>query len=213
MSRGIAERLVIAGPAGNVEVAVDAPAQPRGIALVAHPHPMFGGTMDNKVAHTLARTFKDLGYAAVRSNFRGVGATEGVHDQGEGETEDLLAVLAWARGRFGEGPVVLAGFSFGAFVQARVAKRLADAGTPAQRLVLVGTAAGFVSGERRYETEAVAADTLVIHGERDDTVPLANVLDWARPMEQPVIVVPDADHFFHRRLHVIKAIITHAWRN
>ena len=118
-----------------------------------------------------------------------------------------------ARCRCGNLPVALAGFSFGAYAQTRVARRLSEAGHPAQRLVLVGTAAGFVEGTRQYDTEAVPHDTIVIHGSADETVPLANVLDWARPLDLPVVVVPGADHFFHRRLHLIRDIITRAWRH
>ena len=165
------------------------------------------------MTHALARTFTRMDYVALRPNFRGVGGSAGKHDEGRGETEDMLAVLAEARRRFGDLPVALAGFSFGAYVQTRVAQALAEAGHPAQRLVLVGTAAGHVEGARKYETRAVASDTIVIHGARDDTVPLANVLSWAEPLELPVIVVPGADHFFHRRLHVIRDIVTRAWRH
>lgn len=125
----------------------------------------------------------------------------------------MLAVLEEAKLRCGNLPVALAGFSFGAFVQTRVAKALVESGHPAQRLVLVGTAAGFVEGTRSYETEAVPADTIVIHGSADETVPLANVLKWAEPLELPVVVVPGADHFFHRRLHVIRELITRGWRH
>lgn len=211
------EHLSIPGPVGPIELIIEAPAHPRGIALVGHPHPLFGGANTNKVAQTLARTLAGLGYVAVRPNFRGVGGTAGTHDEGRGETEDMLAVLQWAQTRFGGTevplPVVLAGFSFGAFVQARVASRLKEAGQPAHRLVLVGTAAGHVEGARSYATDAVADDTIVIHGSADETVPLANVLAWAEPMDLPVTVVAGADHFFHRRLHVLKDIITRAWRD
>ena len=202
-----------AGEAGDIETIVEDPGTPRGIALVCHPHPLFGGANTNKVTHALARTFTRMDYVALRPNFRGVGGSAGKHDEGRGETEDMLAVLAEARRRFGDLPVALAGFSFGAYVQTRVAQALAEAGHPAQRLVLVGTAAGHVEGARKYETRAVASDTIVIHGARDDTVPLANVLSWAEPLELPVIVVPGADHFFHRRLHVIRDIVTRAWRH
>ncbi len=201
----------ITGDAGPIEVIVDAPAAPRGIALIGHPHPLFGGNNSNKVVHTLARTFTRLNYVALRPNFRGVGGSAGVHDDGRGETEDMLKVLDEAKRGFGELPVVLAGFSFGAYVQTRVAQALAESGQPAQRLVLVGTAAGHVEGARHYTTQAVAADTLVIHGSADETVPLANVLAWAEPLELPVVVVPGADHFFHRRLHIIRDIILRAW--
>lgn len=207
------EKLLIDGPAGKIELIMERPDAPRGIALIAHPHPLGGGANTNKVAYTLARTFISLGYAAFRPNFRGVGASEGLHDEGHGETDDLLVVLEEAKRRCGDLPVALAGFSFGAFCQTRVAKRLQEAGHPAQRLVLVGTAAGFVEGTRQYDTEAVPHDTIVIHGSKDETVPLDNVLEWALPNDLPVVVVPGADHFFHRRLHLIRDIITRAWRH
>ena len=213
--RSIARRELVAGPAGAIECALDAPfgfpaedgsTVPRGIALVSHPHPLYGGALDNKVTQTLARTFVDLGYLALRPNFRGVGASAGAHDNGNGETDDLLCVLEHLHGLYGALPTVLAGFSFGAFVQTRVAERLAAKGAAAERMVLVGVAV------KRYAARPVAADTLVIHGEVDATVPLADVLDWARPQELPVVVVPGADHFFHRRLHVLRAIVSSNWR-
>ena len=207
------EKIYIDGPVGKIEVIMERPDAPRGIALIAHPHPIGGGANTNKVAYTLAKTFVSLGYAAFRPNFRGVGGTEGVHDEGRGETDDLLAVIADAKCRCGDIPVALAGFSFGAYCQTRVARRLADSGHPAQRLVLVGTAAGFIEGSRQYDTEAVPHDTIVIHGSSDETVPLDNVLAWAQPNDLPVVVVPGADHFFHRRLHVIRDIIARAWRH
>jgi len=189
----------VAGPAGRIECAVDSPdGARRGFALIAHPHPLFGGTLDNKVVQTLARALLELGYQTWRPNFRGVGATEGVHDEGRGELEDLEAVLRHtAAARF-----VLAGFSFGAALQARLAQRM----MPPERLVLVGI------GLTRLQTPPVPANTLVIHGESDETVPLAAVLDWARPQELPVVLVPGADHFFHRKLHVLRAIVTANWK-
>ncbi|MEN3371672.1 alpha/beta fold hydrolase [Dechloromonas sp. ZS-1] len=207
------EKFLIDGPAGKIDVIMERPDAPKGIALIAHPHPLGGGANTNKVAYTLARTFVSLGYAAFRPNFRGVGGSEGVHDEGRGETEDLLVVLEEAKRRCGDLPVALAGFSFGAYCQTRVAKRLQEAGHPAQRLVLVGTAAGYVESTRHYDTEAVPHDTIVIHGADDTLVPLSNVFEWALPNDLPVVVVPGADHFFHRRLHVIRDIITRAWRH
>ena len=207
----IAQKRHIDGPTGTIETIVESPENPCGIALVCHPHPLFGGTNENKVVHTLASTFTRLGYAVLRPNFRGVGASQGAHDDGQGETEDMMVILDEARHIFGELPVVLAGFSFGAYVQTRVAQALADSGQPAQRVVLVGTAAGHVEGARRYSTRGVTKDALVIHGSADTTVPLANVLAWAEPLELPVVVIPGADHFFHRRLHVIRDIILRAW--
>ena len=208
-----AETVLIDGPAGPIELIVDNPGAPRGIALVCHPHPLFGGTNTNKVTQTLARTFAALGYVALRPNFRGVGQSAGTHDDGRGECEDMLVVIDEAKRRFGDLPVALAGFSFGAYVQTRVAQALAEANHPAQRLVLVGTAAGHVEGARQYAAKAVAADTIVIHGAVDTTVPLANVLAWAEPLELPVTVIAGADHFFHRRLQLIRDIVTRAWQH
>ena len=207
------EIIDIDGPAGVIEVLVENPGAPRGIALVCHPHPLFGGANTNKVAQTLARTFARLGYVALRPNFRGVGASAGTHDDGRGECEDMLTVLAQAQQGFGELPVALAGFSFGAYVQTHVAQALADAGQAAQGMVLVGTAAGHVEGARQYATRAVPEDTLVIHGSADETVPLANVFAWAEPQGLPVIVIPGADHFFHRRLHILRDIVSRSWRH
>lgn len=207
------ERILLDGPDGKIEVFVESKGAPTGIVLVAHPHPLYGGTADNKVVTTLARTFRELGCVTLRPNFRGVGASEGAHDHGGAETEDLLIVHSHARQRFGADlPVYLAGFSFGAYVVTRLAQKLATAGDAAQRLVLVGTAAGFIEGLRRYETGAVPADTIVIHGSRDETVPLTNVLVWAEALELPITVIAGADHFFHRRLHLIRDIIHRQWR-
>lgn len=191
-------RETVAGPAGRIECAVDEPAgTPRGVALIAHPHPLFGGTLDNKVVQTLARAFVDLGYAAWRPNFRGVGKSEGRHDEGRGELEDLAAVLAHAKAV----KPVLAGFSFGAAMQAKLGARV-----QAERMVLVGVAV------THFEVPAVAQGTLVIHGEMDETVPLKAVLDWARPQDLPVLVVPAADHFFHRKLPALKLAVTANWK-
>lgn len=206
------ERITLSGPAGAIDVAIDPPAHIHGIALVAHPHPLFGGALENKVTHTLARSLRDLHYVALRPNFRGVGKTEGTHDQGRGETDDLAAVLDYAIERYGDLPVVLAGFSFGAHVQSRLAQRLAEAGTPPQRMVLVGAAVGTTPDGRAYDTPQVPADTVMIHGAKDETVPLDNVLAWAEPQNLPIVVVAGADHFFHGRLHVLREIILRAWR-
>jgi alpha/beta superfamily hydrolase len=203
------ERLFFTGEAGRIEVLVDQPAgTPRGLALIAHPHPQYGGTADNKIVQTLAKTFAELGYIALRPNFRGIGDSLGDYDRGVGETDDLVGVAEQARTRYGELPIVLAGFSFGGYVQTRVAQRV----TP-ERMVLVAPATGYLSGDRDYDTPPVPADTIVIHGEKDETVPLVNVLDWARPQDLPIIVVPEANHFFHRRLHIIKRLVQGAWQS
>jgi alpha/beta superfamily hydrolase len=202
------DKFTLAGGAGLMECQLDLPAEaPRGIALVAHPHPLYGGTMDNKVAATLARTFVALGYVAARFNFRGVGASEGVHDHGHGETDDMLVMFEHMQAKYPGLPVALSGFSFGTFVQAQLQQRLQAQGRPAQRLVLVGTAAG------KWPMPEVPADTILIHGEQDDTITLAQVFDWARPQDIPVIVIPGADHFFHRKLGHIKSWVVQLWRH
>lgn len=201
------DKFTLTGHAGLMECLLDLPAgAPRGIALVAHPHPLYGGTMDNKVAATLARTFVALGYVAARFNFRGVGASEGVHDHGHGETDDMLIMLEHMQAQYPGLPIALSGFSFGTFVMAQLQQRLQAEGRPAERLVLVGTAAG------KWPVPDVPADTILIHGEVDDTITLTQVLDWARPQDIPVIVIPGADHFFHRKLGHIKNLVIQLWR-
>ncbi len=190
-------RAVIDGPAGDIETDINDPGDARrGIALIAHPNPVQGGTKDNKVVTTLAKSFYALGYLAARPNFRGVGKSDGAFDHGRGETEDLVAVAEHLRRRYGNLPVALAGFSFGAFVQTRVARRVHP-----ERMVLVGPAVN------RFQAQSVPQNTLVIHGEHDDVVPLAAVLDWARPQHLPVVVVPGGEHFFHGRLGVLAEIV------
>src|SRR3977135_269107 len=188
--RATTRRVFVTGPAGRIECAVDSPeSSPRGFAVIAHPHPQFGGTLDNKVVQTLARAFVELGYAAWGPSFPRVGARAGRYDEGRGEVEDLAAVVA----QINDQRIVLAGFSFGAAMQARLAARVNPA-----RLVLVGTAVV------NFDVPPVPRGSLVIHGEQDTTVPLAAVLDWARPQDLPLIVVPGAEHFFHRRLHILR---------
>ncbi|MBX9872759.1 MAG: alpha/beta hydrolase [Burkholderiaceae bacterium] len=198
------ERLLLQGGAGRIEVLRDVPAPEvtsRGVAVIAHPHPLFGGTMDNKVVQTLARAFVQSGWQAVRFNFRGVGATEDVHDEGRGEAEDFLAVVQQCAA---EGPLALAGFSFGAFVMSQTLARLGPA-RQIDKLVFVGTAAS------RFRVATLPPElherTLVLHGEHDDTVPLAAVMDWARPQVLPVTVVPGGSHFFHGQLPLLKSLV------
>ena len=198
------ERLSLAGGAGPIEAARDGAAAgvaPRGVAIIAHPHPLFGGTMDNKVVQTLARAFVASGYQAVRFNFRGVGGSAGVHDEGRGECEDLLSVVAQVAP---EGPLALAGFSFGAFVTSHALAALWGQ-RRIDHVVLVGTAAS------RFTVAPVPAvahsRTLVVHGEHDDTVPLAAVMDWARPQILPVTVVPGGGHFFHGQLPLLRNLV------
>src|SRR5436309_15185745 len=191
--RATTRRVFVAGPAGRIECAVDSPeGSQRGHAVIAHPHPQFGGTLDNKVVQTLARAFVELGYEAWRPNFRGVGETEGTHDEGRGELEDLAAIVAHLK----PARLALAGFSFGAGVQVMLAQRV-----KAEQLVLVGVAV------TRFQLPPVQAGTLVIHGEPDETVPLATVLAWARPQDLPIVVIPGADHFFHRKLNILRELV------
>ena len=198
------EKLTLTGEAGAIEARRDVPAAgtaPRGVVVIAHPHPLFGGTLDNKVVQTLARAYVQCGWVAVRFNFRGVGASAGVHDEGRAELQDLLAVV---RQVAPEGPIALAGFSFGAFVTSHALAALWDEREVASA-VLVGTAAS------RFTVAPVppAAHlrTLVLHGEQDDTVPLAAVMDWARPQTLPVTVIPGGGHFFHGQLHLLKELV------
>jgi uncharacterized protein len=195
------QRVMVTGPAGAIECALDAPSGPaRGVAVLCHPHPQFGGTMDNKVVQTLARALVQLGYLAVRFNFRGIGASQGQWAEGRGEVDDALAVVQ-AQREEGQA-LVLAGFSFGGYVASQAATRLSE---KAERLILVGPAV------QNFTVATVPADTLVIHGESDDVVPLSAVFDWARPQQLPVTVLPGAGHFFHGQLAVLKQIVLNAW--
>ena len=201
------QSLTLTGSAGPIEAVLDLPEAdlfeaPHGTAVIAHPHPQFGGTMTNKVVQTIARAFVQCGWRAVRFNFRGVGASGGHYDEGRGEVDDMLAVVAQTAPA--DQPLLLAGFSFGGFIAARAIDTLhpqrAIAGA-----VLVGTAAS------RFVVPPVPAElhpqTLVVHGEQDDTVPLASVMDWARPQSLPVTVVPGGEHFFHGQLPLLKALV------
>ncbi len=192
------------GPAGPIEVALAEPTQsPRAVALLCHPHPQHGGTMDNKVVHTLAKAALDVGAVAVRFNFRGVGQSAGAFDHGIGETEDAAAVLDWLRARYPGLPLVAGGFSFGAYVQTRLLPR-----SEPKALVLVGPAVS------RFEVgqlpERVAEGTLVVHGEADEVVPLAAVLDWARPQALPVTVFAGVGHYFHGQLVRLRQVVRRA---
>jgi alpha/beta superfamily hydrolase len=198
------QRLTLKGDAGAIEVAVDEAENSvpfRGVAVIAHPHPLFGGTMDNKVVQTLARAFVQCGWRAVRFNFRGVGGSAGVHDNGQGELLDLLAVV---QDQAPTGALALAGFSFGAFVTSHAIEKLWQQ-RQLERLVLVGTAAS------RFNVAPLASElhqrTLVVHGEIDDTVPLADVMNWARPQKLPVTVIPGVEHFFHGQLNLLRSLV------
>ena len=196
---------LVAGAVGAIEVAahVSETLAPVAIAIVAHPHPLFGGSMDNKVTTTLARALFDAGAASYRFNFRGVGKSEGVHDDGRGETADLLTVVAHASNAHPGVPLWLAGFSFGAAVTLAASEQVR-----CEEMILVAPGFSRMSHWQNVKTGGVAPDsTLLLHGEKDDTVPLADSLNWARPRDIAVVVVPEADHFFHQRLHILKRII------
>ena len=197
---------MLVGAAGAIEALRDEPAlagdnQVRGVVVIAHPHPLFGGTMENKVVQTIARAFVQCGWIALRFNFRGVGQSAGVHDEGRGELDDLMAVV---RQSAPSGPLALAGFSFGSFVASGAIGALRET-RQIERIVLVGTSAS------RFGANSLPAElhdkTLVIHGEQDETVPLVDVLDWARPQNLPVTVVPGASHFFHGQLTLLRGLV------
>lgn len=206
MMQSTSQTVVLDGPSGRIEALVDTPQLPagqslRGVAVVAHPHPLYGGAMTNKVVQTVARACVLGGWQAVRFNFRGVGSSQGSYDEGRGELEDLLSVVAQVAP---QGPLVLAGFSFGAFVTSHAVAKLADQ-RDIERVVLVGTAAS------RFSVAPIAPDlhhrTLVVHGEVDDTVPLAAVMEWARSQHLPVTVIPGVEHFFHGQLPLLRTLV------
>jgi alpha/beta superfamily hydrolase len=203
------QSFMLQGGAGGIEALRDVPADGvvRGTAVIAHPHPLFGGTMQNKVVQTLARAFVQCGWQAVRFNFRGVGSSAGAYDEGRGEAADMLAVVEQVAS---QGPLALAGFSFGAFVTSHVVQALGAERAP-EKLVLVGTAAS------RFAVAPVAPElherTLVLHGEQDDTVALSSVMDWARPQSLPVTVIPGVEHFFHGQLPLLKTLVARHLRS
>ena len=187
-------RLRIPALAGKVETVIDDPeTDRRGLLLVAHPHPLHGGSLDNKVVATLAKTALDQGWVAVRPNFRGVGMSEGKFDAGVGETDDLLAVVRFVEKSYPDLPWVLAGFSFGAYVQHRLRQQM-----PAQRLILIAPAVTMV------EFDPVPVDTVVIFGDADELIPPTAMQHWADAQHLTVKRIPDAGHFFHGKLKELK---------
>jgi alpha/beta superfamily hydrolase len=194
------QRSTIQGPTGLLEIAIDLPdadVPPRGMALICHPHPLHGGTLDNKVVQTVGRAFVLCGWRVVRFNFRGVGASQGAWDNGLGEIEDALAVLQ--NQRQADEPLALGGFSFGGYVASQVQARLPP--KTFQHLVLVGPAT------KNFAVAPVPVQTLVVHGEADDVVPLSATLDWARPQKLPVVVIPGVGHFFHGQLLLLRSLV------
>ena len=207
------------GPAGMLEGLCDVPdgMAIKGTAVICHPHPLFGGTMQNKVVQTLAKAFVQNGWLAIRFNFRGVGESAGAYDEGRGEVDDLQHVISQAQTLGPEGHMLhvphqpigsalaLAGFSFGAFVTSHAVAQLAT-NPNLDKVVLVGTAAS------RFTVAPVPPElhdkTLVVHGEVDDTVPLSSVMDWARPQSLPVTVIPGVEHFFHGQLPLLRNLVS-----
>jgi hypothetical protein len=195
------ETFLLDGAAGAIECALSAPPTPRAIAVVGHPHPLYGGSMSNKVVTTLARSLLDHGHAVARFNFRGVGKSAGTHDEGRGETDDFGQVVGALQARYPGLPLTLGGFSFGGAVALAASERVA-----VDRMLLVAPAFS------RMPLLAVdggkpPVNTLLLHGERDETVPLTESFAWARPRDFAVWVVPGADHFFHLRLHHVKRAV------
>lgn len=202
------ETMLLHGEAGKIEVLVDRPdAAPRGFALIGHPHPMQGGTATHKVPQQLAKVLAGHGYLVYRPNFRGVGASEGQHDRGHGETRDMVALVDQLRAEHAGLPMVLGGFSFGAFVMAHAVAALAERGIACRHLILTGTPWGPVHAHADYDTPHVPPSTLVVHGEQDERVALSAVFDWARPQELPVVVIPGANHFFTGKLKALTRVV------
>jgi len=204
----LSKTLDFQGAAGTISCVIDWPdGTPRGWALVLHPHPLQGGTRDNKIVTTLARASVQQGLVAVRPNFRGVGTSAGQFDHGVGETADILALITQFQAMYPEvaaGTWLLGGFSFGTSVAAQAYATLAQAGeTLPHMVVLVGSAVQ----RFRFRDVQLPADALLIHGDDDDVVPLAETLEFARTADLPIVVVPKAGHFFHGRLGILKQLV------
>jgi alpha/beta superfamily hydrolase len=207
VSEPLAPATVIAGPVGRLEALVEEPADVpvRYAAVVCHPHPLYGGTLHNKVVHILARSLRSGGAATLRFNFRGVGASEGRHDAGVGETADTLAAVAWARSRWPAAPLLLAGFSFGA----AIAIRAAAAAAP-QWLISVAPAVDRVSFEGLVVPQC---DWLIVQGDADEIVAPGSVTRWAARVapHARLRMLPGVGHFFHGRLHELQECIREEW--
>jgi uncharacterized protein len=204
-SRPITEAVVIPGPAGDLEGIADTPERSAvgSVGVVCHPHPLYGGAMTNKVAHMLAKSFNESGAAAVRFNFRGVGASAGVHDEGDGETEDAIAALDWAARRWPDAGLWLAGFSFGGAVAIRAAMR-----RKVERLITVAPAIQRVN----VAGQLPRVPWLVVQGDRDELVNADEIKRWTESLEpRPELrLLPGVDHFFHGRLNELRDVVT-AW--
>lgn len=208
MSQAGSRVLHIEGNAGRLAILADSPAGPaKGVAVIAHPQPLMGGSPRHKVPHHLARAVCGIGFEVLRPSFRGVGSSEGQYDNGIGETEDMLNVVQFVRHLHPGLPLALIGFSFGAYVMSRVVSRLAEAGQPADITALLALPVGDTSEGRYYDTKPVPRDTLIVHGENDSNARLAALLDWARPVRHPIVVMPGSDHFFSGSLDTVVSIV------
>lgn len=198
----------IPGPAGALQVVVEQPeTEARALAIICHPHPLHGGSLNNKIVHQLARTFSGMGAISVRFNFRGVGDSDGEYNEGLGELEDLFAVTGWATQRWPGLPLWLGGFSFGGFIAIQGA-----AGLKPEQLVTVAPAVNYFPEQR---IDLPDTDWLLIQGDSDDVVPLSKVQEWERQQPVPPVfrVIGGAGHFFHGRLNDLKqAIVEHYLR-
>jgi len=196
------------GLAGVIDCALDWPdAAPQGWALVLHPNPAQGGTRDNKVVTTIARACVQRGLLAIRPNFRGIGSSGGVFDHGKGELLDIAALVEQFRVRYPEIaalPWVLGGFSFGTSIAVQLYAKWDQAGKNLPSIVVL---AGSAALRFRHSEVKAPEDALVIHGEADEVVPLSEVMDWARPLGMPVVVIPEAGHFFHGKLLILRQLV------
>ena len=193
----------LVGPAGNLQVHVDRPvaaSDPPRVAVICHPHPRFGGTMDNKVVTTIARAATDVGWHAVRFNFRGVGASAGTYDEGRGEAEDARAVFEWAAEQWPARRPALAGFSFGAWV----AIRLAFAVSPSRLLTVAPPVDRFAGLPAR----APGCPWWLIQGMADEVVAADRVIAWAKTLVAPphIVCLPSVTHFFHGQLGALRGL-------
>ena len=204
----MSEQIFIQGPVGQIEIFVDQPkGEVTGFAVVCHPHPLQGGTPHHKVPVLLAQIFNEMGCVVYRPSFRGLGGSEGTHDQGHGETDDILTVIEYAREKHAGLTFYAGGFSFGSHVLAKCQAQLSQELRPKQ-LVLCGLPTGSVIELRHYTTPAIDGDILFVHGEQDDITLLSDMIAWAKPQKHPITILPGANHFFTGYLKQLKQVIS-----
>lgn len=205
---GMTEQILIPGPVGQIEIFVDRPKDElKGFAVVCHPHPLEGGTPQHKVPVLFTQIFTELGYIVYRPSFRGLGGSEGTHDHGQGETDDILAVIEYVRQQHPNLAFYAGGFSFGSHVLANCQARLSEELRP-QQLVLCGLPTGSVVGLRDYTTPSIDGDLILIHGEQDEITLLSDLIAWAKPQKHPITIMPGANHFFTGYLKQLRQVIT-----